>query len=176
MSQQDFAWHLFEKMQHLMSQQCKSALGMILQTYIPHSDLLKQTHLHLNLAQAWSTPKADSASRTFRIWCIEQLHVAKASANAAQCYNTTSYMPATAVDYAAITHRPAVDHTKPPVKRDRVYHTGASSLPGAPHRHRLALAYTNGHVARPQQPRLLQSYHLASWIRRSQRPTPCSGG
>ena len=66
-------------------------------------------------------------------------------------------MPATAVDYAAITHHPAVDHTKPPVKRNRVDHTGASSLPGAPHRPRLALACTNGHVARPHQPRLLQT-------------------
>jgi hypothetical protein len=157
MSQQDFAWHLFEKMQYLMSQQCKSALGMTLQMYIPHSDLLKQMHLHLSPAQAWSTPKADSASRTFTVWCIEQLHVAKASANAAQRYTTTSYMPAIAVDYAAITHRPAVDHTKPPVKRNRVDNTGASSLPGAPHRPRLALAYTNGHVARPHQPRLLQN-------------------
>ena len=46
---------------------------------------------------------------------------------------------------------------KPSVKRSRVDHTGASSLPGAPHRPRLALAYTNGHVARPSQPRLLQN-------------------
>ena len=63
MSQQDFAWHLFEKMQYLMSQQCKSALGMTLQMYIPHSDLLKQMHLHLSPAHAWSTPKADTASQ-----------------------------------------------------------------------------------------------------------------
>ena len=140
-----------------MSQQCKSALGMTLQMYIPRSDFLKPMHLHLSPAQAWWIPKADSASRTFTVWCIEQLHLAKASANAAQRYTTTSYMPATAINCAAITHRPDVDHAKPPVKCNRVDHTGTTSFLSAPHRPRLALAYTNGHEACPNQPRLLQN-------------------
>ena len=158
MSQQDFAWHLFEKMQYLMSQQCKSALGATLQMYIPHSDLLKQMHLHLSPAQAWSMHKATSAARAFVVWCIEQLHVAKASANAAQRYTSTSYTASAVVDYAAITHRPVANPRNPAFKRNRLETNNNNHTPtGAPNRPRLALAYSNGSGARSQNPRLVQN-------------------
>ena len=132
MSIQDFAWHLFEKMQYLMSHTCKSSLGVTLQMYIPHSDLLKQMHLHLSQAKAKSIDKANAAGVSFIVWCIEQLHVAKASANAAQRYSSASYLPAPGVDYAALSHKPAVPE-KQPLKRPRfdgqALHTAP---PGAP--------------------------------------------
>lgn len=119
MSMHDFAWHLFEKMQYLMSSACKTSLGLTLRMYIPHSDLLKQMHQHLSHAQGWSTAKADQAGTRFIVWCIEQLHVAKASANAAQRYSTVSYLPTAGVDYAALSHRP-VQHSLPPFKRPKL--------------------------------------------------------
>lgn len=113
MTVQDFAWHLFEKMQYLMSHACKSSLGVTLQMYIPHSDLLKQMHLHLSQARGKSTDKASAAGVSFVIWCIEQLHVAKAAANAAQRYSSASYLPTPGVDYAALTNKPQLPDRQP---------------------------------------------------------------
>lgn len=171
MSIQDFAWHLFEKMQYLMSQTCKSPLGVTLQMYIPHSDLLKQMHLHLSHAHAKSNDKASAAGVSFIVWCIEQLHVAKASANAAQRYSSASYLPAPGVDYAALVHKPALPATRQPWKRLKI--NDQPVPPPAPRntQPRVALVNISDDRGRDQPPQFVQN-PTASPSRKPHNPFP----
>ena len=82
-----------------------------------------------------------------------ELHVAKASAHIAHRHTIAPYMPATVVGRGAITHHPDVNHAIS--KSSAVEDTVADSLPSALNRPRLALAYTNEHLAHPHQPCLL---------------------
>ena len=51
----DFAWHLSEKMQHLLSAACRSELARTVQLYVPLSSMLQQMQAHLRVQATSST-------------------------------------------------------------------------------------------------------------------------
>lgn len=100
----DFAWHLFEKMQHLLSAACKSELARTVQLCIPLSGVLEQMQRHLGDQVLDTTSLEADPAHHFITWCLQQLKLAKRTANTTRRYATIPEARAT-IDYAQLSGR-----------------------------------------------------------------------
>lgn len=112
MTLHDFAWHLFEKMQHLLSPACKTDLARTVQLYIPLSGVLEQMQLHLRTQAMVSTTLELDPAHGFVSWCLKQLRFAKEVANTTRRYATLQEARTT-IDYAQLSTRNAAPPLQP---------------------------------------------------------------
>lgn len=112
MTLHDFAWHLFEKMQHLLSPACKSELARTVQLCIPLSGVLEQMQLHLRTQTMASTALELDPAHSFVSWCLKQLKFARETANTSRRYATIQDARVT-VDYAQLSTRGTTAPTPP---------------------------------------------------------------
>ena len=68
MTLQDFAWNLFDKLQHLMSHECTSELSLTVKKFVPQSELLNKLASHLDNSHTWSTARANAQALEFTTW------------------------------------------------------------------------------------------------------------
>ena len=83
MALHDFAWHLFDKISHLIDDG-HSLVAHVLRKYFPHTELIQQMNTKLEFSNTASTHQQDHPAQQFLNWCLRQLQIAKASANTAQ--------------------------------------------------------------------------------------------
>ena len=140
MSLQDFAWNLFDKLQHLMSPECTSELSATVKMFMPLPDLLQKLTTHLENSHTWPTERANSQAIAFVTWCVDKLNTAKETANTAKRFATFSANHYQGVDFASTS-----THTTP--TREIQAHTSAPKRG----QRQIAMAYTN--TQRPGQSR-----------------------
>lgn len=104
MTLHDFAWYLFEKMQHLLSPDCKTELAKTVQLCIPLSGVLEQMQLHLRTQATATTALELDPAHSFVSWCLKQLKFARETANTTRRYATVQDTRTT-VDYAQLSTR-----------------------------------------------------------------------
>lgn len=121
----DFAWHLFEKIQHLLSPECKSELARVVQQYVPLAGVLERMQTCLRVQAMHSlTLEADPAYQ-FVTWCIAQLRTARETANTTRRYATLPD-PRVTTDFARLhpnsctTPTPAPPGTRSTSKPTRI--------------------------------------------------------
>lgn len=112
MTLHDFAWHLFEKMQHLLSSACKTDLARTVQLYIPLSGVLEQMQLHLRGQAMINTTLELDPAHTFVSWCLKQLKFARETANTTRRYATVQETRST-IDYAQLSTRQSAPASQP---------------------------------------------------------------
>jgi hypothetical protein len=108
MTRHDFARHLFDKLQHLLTE-CTSTLSKIVKKFFPLGELLDMFSTHMeqsHLAASGSEQDADM----FITWCIERLQRAKTSANSANLYKATATALTSNIDFASVP-KPRSDRT-----------------------------------------------------------------
>lgn len=101
MTIQDFAWNLFDKMQHLMSPECTSELSSTIKMFMPLPDLLNMLSTHLENSHTWPTERADALGTEFITWCVDKLNSAKETANTAKRFTAFSANNYQGVDFAS---------------------------------------------------------------------------
>lgn len=106
MTLHDFAWHLFEKMQHFLSGACRTELARTAQLCVPLSGVLEQMQLHLQDRIMVSTALEADPAHVFVTWCLKQLKLARETANKTRQYATIPDTRTT-IDYAHLTGRQA---------------------------------------------------------------------
>ena len=104
MTLHDFAWHLFEKMQHLLSAACRSELARTVQLYVPLSSMLQQMQAHLRVQATSSTTLERDPAHHFLTWCLKELRFARETANTTRRYATIQEARTT-IDYAQLQGR-----------------------------------------------------------------------
>lgn len=118
MTLQDFAWNLFDKMQHLMSPDCTSDLSCTMKMFMPLPDLLQKLSTHLENSHTWAPEKADALATEFITWCVDKLNNAKETANTAKRFTALSANNYQGVDFASTSahvHTTPTRDTQPPM-------------------------------------------------------------
>ena len=111
MTQLDFAWTLFAKLQQLLSTTASSMLSATLRMYFPASILINNMKSTLKPAIKECTELQEVAAVKFISWCIEELQQVRETANITQMYSTTEQ--STDFDYAMLGHKqPAAQHNR----------------------------------------------------------------
>lgn len=129
MTLQDFAWNLFDKMQHLMSPECTSELSSTVKMFMPLPDLLQKLTTHLENSHTWPIERANALATAFISWCVDKLNTAKETANTAKRFAAFSANHYQGVDFASTTSstNPSRDvpSSAPPPKRGQRHITMA---------------------------------------------------
>jgi hypothetical protein len=100
MTRHDFARHLFDKLQHLVTE-CHSTLAKTIQKFFPLAELLDKFSIHLDQTMLWSPERVESEATAFVQWSMERLQKAKMAANTANLYKTTATTLTSSIDFAS---------------------------------------------------------------------------
>lgn len=110
MTQLDFAWTLFAKLQQLLATTTASMLSATLRMYFPASVLIGKMKSTLKPAIKECLELQHAAAFRFISWCIEELQQVRETANITQMYshrdNNTDF------DYAMLGQRTTPAHTQ----------------------------------------------------------------
>lgn len=115
MTLQDFAWNLFDKMQHLMSPECTSELSSTIKMFMPLPDLLQKLSTHLENGHTWPIERANALGTEFISWCVDKLNSAKETANTAKRFAAFSANHYQGVDFASTSTHATPNRDAPPL-------------------------------------------------------------